>query len=411
MATLPIENSSERMGDLELPRALSASDERILSIRRAIEDNNTDRLKSLMDSLPIELAERNNTVYTLLAYLINVCSLHDRVQCLNIVLERYRSSNPMELRYSTVAMVLREEALLAYKWLLKHSDSLYIQLISELADHAPDAKTRMACHRLHEHYGYQESKFYYEVMSNVLRQGGYLNFVVYKFAQRKLRDVMPYRDKPSYILDKKLPLDEFDFPELVVEAKTFNIPSPTEYAVMSTKNLFVTGVEEDVAEERFYSAFDEYSALNTKGRVDLLKNLALSNSRYFLSDTAEALRTLGPVNALVGADLSDDDLCSKYGGCRMFTCLEWEIKDKGGGDSSSDYDPWFWFKGYCQQCNFKIQMPQYAVRIPMPLGGWKGCFCSWDCARLSLCGADAVSFRPIGVLEKKMNAVGVFNRF
>lgn len=40
--------------------------------------------------------------------------------------------------------------------------------------------------------------------------------------------------------------------------------------------------------------------------------------------------------------------------------------------------PYDWFTGYCEVCLRRIRRRVHALRAPMPYGGWKGCFCSWQ---------------------------------
>jgi len=39
-----------------------------------------------------------------------------------------------------------------------------------------------------------------------------------------------------------------------------------------------------------------------------------------------------------------------------------------------------WFEGYCFNCEIEIPCSDLAIRIPIEDGGWKGCYCSIECA-------------------------------
>jgi thiol-disulfide isomerase/thioredoxin len=55
----------------------------------------------------------------------------------------------------------------------------------------------------------------------------------------------------------------------------------------------------------------------------------------------------------------------------MFTCRVYDQDDFGGYAD--------WFTGNCQWCFGKIRRRRHAVRMPLPMGGWRGCYCDWSC--------------------------------
>lgn len=82
---------------------------------------------------------------------------------------------------------------------------------------------------------------------------------------------------------------------------------------------------------------------------------------------------LGPSNHFVNDDSNSiTDIDARYGGSRMLVYVYNEFLI----DEDND-DPW---KGHCYQCLTKIDSIWDAVRMPLPLGGWREWFCSWSCA-------------------------------
>lgn len=94
----------------------------------------------------------------------------------------------------------------------------------------------------------------------------------------------------------------------------------------------------------------------------------LANFRKGLEKSKELCRVFGPANRMANADLTKNDVCSYYGGCRMLLCPH------GEGDED-------WFLGYCQVCLCKIRFSNWCLRRPKIGGGWTGTFCSFDCLR------------------------------
>jgi hypothetical protein len=87
-------------------------------------------------------------------------------------------------------------------------------------------------------------------------------------------------------------------------------------------------------------------------------------------------RVWGPENRI-----EDKDCCSGPDGegpCRMLQCECLECDD----DEDNMYDPsegLTWFKGECDYCEKKILDLSHALRFPVNEGGWKGCYCSFEC--------------------------------
>ncbi len=81
---------------------------------------------------------------------------------------------------------------------------------------------------------------------------------------------------------------------------------------------------------------------------------------------------LGPSNPYVN-DVSDPqfDIDARYGGTRMLFTIRNEFLIEADND-----DVWI---GVCDQCLRKIENVWRAVRMPVPLGGWRYWFCSWKC--------------------------------
>jgi hypothetical protein len=98
------------------------------------------------------------------------------------------------------------------------------------------------------------------------------------------------------------------------------------------------------------------------------RNYSLSKFRKELESSDELCRVFGPANRFVRADLTKNDNCSVYGGCRMLLC---ECFTKENEET--------WFTGYCQVCLQKIMFQNYALRQAISGGGWEGSYCSFKC--------------------------------
>lgn len=105
-----------------------------------------------------------------------------------------------------------------------------------------------------------------------------------------------------------------------------------------------------------------------------------------LIENEDLHRIYGPCNPHNNVVFTDDDICSKFGGCRMMTCYQFELDDldESEVDITQENPAFFeiWWtnaEGRCQKCSKPILKKCHAVRQPLIGGGWKGCYCSVMC--------------------------------
>lgn len=117
-------------------------------------------------------------------------------------------------------------------------------------------------------------------------------------------------------------------------------------------------------------------------------------------------RVFGPANRF-----SDKNCISnpnKNGPCRMLQCLCLE----SNFDDENVYSLNEWFTGICDNysCSKRIKDRSHAIRIPVEGGGWKGCFCCFDCMDKSLLFKDKdMNFR-IEYMKNALFEDGIMDR-
>jgi hypothetical protein len=89
----------------------------------------------------------------------------------------------------------------------------------------------------------------------------------------------------------------------------------------------------------------------------------------------ELSKILGPCNPCITGNAFNISECSRFGGCRMFTCNDREDRD----DDEIIVPERSWFTGKCMSCDLIISKYCYATRRPTIDGGWSGCYCSNIC--------------------------------
>lgn len=87
--------------------------------------------------------------------------------------------------------------------------------------------------------------------------------------------------------------------------------------------------------------------------------------------------------------LDGENHCTKFGGCRMLLCTCYASDSNPDLETGIDIGDTYregvsyldWYPGYCIECATSLRSISHAVRIPMEGGGWKGCFCTFKCAK------------------------------
>lgn len=161
------------------------------------------------------------------------------------------------------------------------------------------------------------------------------------------------------------------------------------------------------------SARDDLKSIlvtNPSAAQTLLGDDLLSADREQLAQDADLLRLFGPVNPLVGTDLSSEHICARYGGCRMLTCqcfFNEDLFDEDLSDADND-----WFTGQCDVCHQRIRERHHALRLPGKKGGWLSACCTWAHLR-DLAQESVDSFlllKMIDEMEQLVTTIGIQDR-
>jgi len=240
----------------------------------------------------------------------------------------------------------------------------YLQVALELVSR-DDIKAYNLMSRLNKVLPDQPIDMYYQVYNYGLELQSHRYTESFEpLLRQQIIDRVEPIEKPSYVLDEFLPETEYE-PEL--EGVVIN-----PYLLSSASEILGLGMSREQAAEMVEN-YQNSNPLDTS----LTKNISKIVSRYKLSSDEELFKRYGPVNTLVSDRLDMDHKCSDYGGCRMFLCTCME------GNKYLDYEDCDsdWFYHMCQWDMKFIPSRSWAWRIPLPIGGWRGCYCSEECAR------------------------------
>jgi hypothetical protein len=95
---------------------------------------------------------------------------------------------------------------------------------------------------------------------------------------------------------------------------------------------------------------------------------------------------------------------------RMFDSYVYDYED----DTDQIKD---WFSGFCNNCHLRIRRRVHSLRIPMPSGGWLGCYCSFKCLREGVKNLEYESkefllivHAMVDILEDEIMTIGIQDR-
>jgi hypothetical protein len=221
-------------------------------------------------------------------------------------------------------------------------------------------------------------------------------------------ELMPTLARPSWLVVPEIGMiledtlvDKAD--ALAKDAASVPIP---ELSLEDALKLALSGMdkldpERPMAETTLRAIFQ---SMTTRERYAALQPYHTNIEMFELYEDKEIQRIHGPANPIIGTDLTlPDDECCMYGGCRMLLCTCFE-EDAEMEEQRADE----WFTGLCDGCDRAISKRWYAVRIPLPGGGWRGCYCSTRCMRPQ---ADTLlETLLLNNLDSQLAEVGIYDR-
>ena len=169
---------------------------------------------------------------------------------------------------------------------------------------------------------------------------------------------------------------------------------------------------EHIVEKLVKKSKDYFYVKEGEGNISLDIEEALIN--YLKASSLEenpdidhqANRVFGPANRFPDKNCVSNP--NKNGPCRMLECLCCEL------DSENDYNYvlYEWFTGICDNfdCSKKIRDRSHCVRIPVEGGGWKGCFCSFDCMDKAILFRDKDTNFRIEYMKNALFEDGIMDR-
>jgi hypothetical protein len=226
---------------------------------------------------------------------------------------------------------------------------------------------------------------------------GQKQFLIEFIQANGLTDVVPKSKKKS------------DIEKVFTEDNRYNILQLITFLVnYFSLNLQKYGFsvdQTDVNHEKLLDFLFQKSILEIQS---LLSQYLFQDKNTVVATNPELFLILGPCHTLKDSIHTDStNICFRFGGCRMYYCNCFEEHD-----DSQTYFPNIptWFKGECDTCHKMIPKRMYAVRKPLPSGGWYGTYCSFTCLNNDPTTQDILTQDYITQMEKDLNEIKVWDR-
>lgn len=237
----------------------------------------------------------------------------------------------------------------------------------------------------------EEWKELYDLTDN-FEDEEYENLDLRQFFKNQI-DQLVINNGPDWI--KKLPVSK-----IPVHPK---FPSVKEISDQLTKKL--TPYKDKNFDDVIKATIAKYAISTSLDKAKMGK----FNSKF---DDIALFQEFGPVNTLYESNHPYNHECYKYGGCRMFLCCEFKDLDDQGDEidimtREEDYRKG-WFRNSCDECSRTITKKHHAIRLPLSKGGWRGCFCSFECLGDNC--QDQLQLLVIGIMKGQLQTFGIRDR-
>jgi hypothetical protein len=264
-------------------------------------------------------------------------------------------------------------------------------VIIQISNHDASPMCAAALGRVGKVFTPLEHSEYKDLLEIVtIAQNGY----VITWLNKKIKETAPFAKVPVWVQNfgpDKLPTHRELLASIPSKVPAFTVEEITGISIDQAVVRLTEGIERlgyDVENKSaiLESVRTQYALSTPQQRLEIMRPLLIRDYKAEKSSELEIFRTLGPVNTILNMDFTINHVCTNWGGCRMFTCvcldgIAWDsMEDDSLYSQEIGTGGRVWFRGSCDGCNQRIYSFCHAFRLPFPHGGWKGCYCSAECA-------------------------------
>jgi hypothetical protein len=386
-------------------------------LQLAMRSNEKDKILLLLSKLPLEDMEdiESNKI---LIFCLNAAYAGNAIQAAAIILNEFNKLIPddatsLPLLVRLFGMIDLSDDVLKFL-IFNLKSATYTIAMQDLIYNDANEEFLFTYNRIDLLFGNQSNETYKELYTLALNQE---NTVAIDYFKMKVAVTNDYAPIPKWVYNfKDIEINEseeneeykYDVDKLpthnnliaqIGEIKSieYKLPSLDKAINLLTSGLSDLGISDDDVKTAKDKITENYTSSDESKKMELLQPILENMSIYNLKDDLKLFRILGPVNPHYDSDFAanNNHICYRYGGCRMLTCTCFCITE----DDEPIDD---WFTGFCQTCALKIRNRAHAIRKPMPMGGFSGCFHSVKCMKETLISPDILANLMIDRIHNQM---------
>lgn len=353
----------------------------------AIKNHDTYTLSELLQHISVDYIE-TDTTDKLLAIFLSCASTSKNTEAVPIILNKFSTTFPETYtQYTSYIFTIPLLTTEILDFVVKSIDKIsFVEIVDDLIHFGSSVGMVEGCAKAYDVFGFQPFDVWKTLRDIALSRE---NYHIQEYCERIMRGVSSYADKPVWVknfIDGPVPREsDLTLPQMETKpVESFNLED-----IISKFNLG------EAEKEKLDKILKEDPVTEEKLRHSVgvfLKRLEYQRDKGLF-------RILGPAHPWIKSSLEDLQL----GGPRMFTDLSYNYDDE-----IDQHEPWF--VGSCDTCFYKIRNKYWAFRIPAVWGGWKGCFCSCECARKGVPVDEHPSQIYIDYYEKMLLDYGIQDR-
>jgi hypothetical protein len=356
-----------------------------------VQQDNALELQEVLETLDLSSLSIEDS-NELLAELLSIAASTSSIDCARTLINEWEASDPQADSYNFLRNLYLEPLFNAKMLTIvaeAFPDTTFVEIIGELARYDSSGYVPIACDKAVRVYGLPDREVLNTLLEEAREQDNtqLINWLIDKY-----EEVAPVAPFPSWVqnFEDKMPTQRELLarvgltPETLLdpisqETMTLDIDSSNLPTIEQAAEKLLEDVSASISVDDYEKAKKETENLlrssSSSQLSSLLTDMVKKEELEKLQDDTELFRILGPANPSVVSTIEE----LRYGGWRMFSSTKFDYNSE-----EDKIEDWFTgnsaVSGNCMQCLSKISARHLAVRLPQWSGGWKGCFCSWNCA-------------------------------
>lgn len=368
-------------------------------VMNAVIDNDNELLDISLSKFPLERLPVEQSI-SLLTRLLTVAMEYNKPDVVQTILNNWDGmyENDSSVEFTSLIFTLHSIPIEVLTFVITSLETMsFLEVLDDLSNLPSRDSLIVSCQRVIAAFGSQSASIYKVSYDNAISLE---NGAVESFLLPLVEATAPYSDVPSWVIVDNIATenDIIRSADVVVEVDPTAI-SNEEAVELLTDGLANSGINISDIEQSKIAIAAYLRTASLEDKRELLAPIVLQAQSLLQQEDEGLFRIHGPANPLLDSDASQ----MSAGGCRMLSCMVFDYDDE-------DHEYVDWFIGNCQTCLNRIRSRAHAIRLPYLYGGWKGCYCSFECLREeNSCDVGPTRYM-VDNIEARIKRIGIRDR-